>query len=109
MATTQDFADYVCEQMGLAGAITYKKMFGEYGIYCDGKIFALICDNQVFIKPTEAGEQLLPGAQHAAPYQGAKPHIILENLEDKELLAAFVSATCQQLPMPKPKKKNVNV
>jgi TfoX/Sxy family transcriptional regulator of competence genes len=37
-----------------AGAISYRYMFGEYAIYCDGKVVALVCDNQLFVKPSDA-------------------------------------------------------
>ena len=50
MASHQDFVDYVAEQLREAGIIRSRKMFGEYGLYCDGIFFAVICDNQFFVK-----------------------------------------------------------
>jgi len=47
--------EFVMEQIRNAGEVTTKKMFGEYGIYADGKLFGLICDNKLFIKPTISG------------------------------------------------------
>ena len=55
MSSDQNFVDFVIEQIQNAGKITAKKMFGEYGIYADEKIFGLICNNKLFIKPTQAG------------------------------------------------------
>ena len=52
MASEINFVDFVLEQIKNSGKITAKKMFGEYGIYSDGKLFGLICDNKLFIKPT---------------------------------------------------------
>jgi len=49
MASNKDFVDFVVDQMGDAGLITSKKMFGEYALYCDGKVMALICDNQPLV------------------------------------------------------------
>lgn len=46
MASDQDTVDYICAQMAGAGLISARKMFGEYGVYCDGNIVGLICDNQ---------------------------------------------------------------
>lgn len=105
MASKIEFVEYVCEQLGGAGEITYKKMFGEYGIYCNGKIVGLICDDQLFVKKTAAGEAILPGCPEAAPYEGAKPHLLIESVDDRELMGRFVSATYEELPVPKPKKK----
>jgi TfoX/Sxy family transcriptional regulator of competence genes len=45
--------EYICEQIAEAGNISYKKMFGEYAVYCDEKVVAFVCDNQLFVKPTE--------------------------------------------------------
>ena len=60
MASNLEFVEYVAEQLSEAGEITYRKMFGEYGMYLDGKIFAVICDDQLFIKVTEAGRKIAP-------------------------------------------------
>lgn len=105
MASTIEFVDFVCEQISGAGNITYKKMFGEYGVYCDGKIIGLICDNQFFVKKTKAGESLLVNGEEASPYTNAKPHFVIDCLEDKEFLSSFIRKTYEELPMPKPKKK----
>jgi TfoX/Sxy family transcriptional regulator of competence genes len=55
MASDQNFVNFVIEQVKNAGEITAKKMFGEYGIYANEKLFGLICDNKLFIKPTISG------------------------------------------------------
>jgi len=76
MSSELDFVQFVIEQMEDAGNISYRKMFGDYGIYCNGIIFGLICDNQVFIKSTEKGKKFVGEAVEAPPYPGAKkPHI----------------------------------
>ena len=43
MASNPDFVQYIADQCAGAGEITVKKMFGDYGIYCDGIIIGLIC------------------------------------------------------------------
>lgn len=105
MATKPEFAEYIREQLGGAGEIACKKMFGEYGVYCDGKIIGLICDDQLFVKKTRAGEAVLPGCPEAPPYEGAKPHLLVESVDDRELMTRLITATCEELPAPKPKKK----
>lgn len=105
MASNPEFVQYIADQLAGAGTITYRKMFGEYGFYCDGKIFALVCDNQLFIKITEAGKKLAPDLETAPPYQGAKLYFLIENIDDGAFLTKFVTATCKELPAPKPKTK----
>ena len=59
MASHSDFVLYIADQCSGAGEITTRKMFGDYGIYCNGKIFGLICDDRFYVKPTETGRQML--------------------------------------------------
>lgn len=104
MSSRPEFVQYIADQLEGAGHITYRKMFGEYGLYCDGKIFALICDDQLFIKVTEAGTQMSPDLDLVSPYEGSKPYFLMERIDDRLFLTDFVIATCKELPMPKPKK-----
>lgn len=105
MASSLEFVEFVCDQIGGAGSVAYKKMFGEYGIYCDGKIVGLICDNRFFVKKTGAGAALCPDCEEDAPYTGAKPHLVIDSVDDRELMTRFIRATWDELPAPKPKKK----
>ena len=109
MASSMDYVEYACDQMSDAGQIVYKKMFGEYAIYCDGKCFGLICNNQVFINLTKGGNLVLPNATMAVPYDGAKPRILLEELDNKDFLANFIIETCKELSYPKKKKPKVKI
>lgn len=105
MASNIDFIQYVCDQISGSGEITKKLMFGEYGIYCNGKLIGVICNNQFFVKKTNAGIAILAECKEAAPYTGAKPHLLVENIDDKDLMTKFISATCDEVPVPKRKTK----
>lgn len=98
MASNPEYVQYIADQLREAGQITYRKMFGEYGMYVDGKIFAVICDNQLFIKITEAGRKLRPELEEAPPYEGAKNYLLVEDIDDQEALAELVKATSAELP-----------
>ena len=106
MASKADFVLYVADQCSGAGEITTKKMFGEYGIYCDGKIFGLICDDCFYLKPTETGKKLLRTVDMRPPYEGAKEYFYIADVDDHDYLSQLVSETCKTLPNPKPKKKH---
>ncbi len=106
MATDKAFVDFVLDQIDNAGEITAKKMFGEYGVFSNGKIFALICDNKLFIKPTESGRAFIQDVVEAPPYKGAKPSFLIEDkIEDREWLSELIRISLKELPEPKPKKK----
>ena len=104
MASRLEYVRYVAEQLSGAGEISYKKMFGEYGLYCDGKIFANVSDDQLFVKITEAGRSLFPGLPEAPPYPGAKNFFCIESVDDRDFLTALTLATCQALPETKKKR-----
>ncbi len=105
MASSKDFVEYVCDQIRGAGDVSYRKMFGEYAVYCDGKVVALICDDQVFIKKTEAAAAILgKNAEEAPPYPGAKPHFLVSDLDDRRFMARLMRSVCDALPPPKAKK-----
>lgn len=60
MASNPEFVQYIADQLAPAGQVTYHKIFGDYGVYLDGKMFALVCDDQLFIKITKEGAALAP-------------------------------------------------
>ena len=104
MASRQSTVDYLVEQMSGAGEVSAKKMFGEYGVYCDGKMVALICDDQLFVKPTEAGRKLIGDAVvEGCPYPGAKPCLLVPGAgwEDRAWLSQLVAETAAGLMPPK--------
>ncbi len=106
MASDQNFVNFVVEQIKNAGEITAKKMFGEYGIYADGKLFGLICDNKLFIKPTISGREFIGNVVEAPPYEGAKVSFLIEDkIEDSEWISELVRISLNELPAPKVKKK----
>jgi len=106
MASDKKFVEYIIDQIENAGEITYKHMFGEFGVFCKGKIFALICDNKLFIKPTEAGKKFIGDVVEAPPYTGAKNSFLIgDKIDDREWLSELVRITVLELPEPKPKKR----
>ena len=109
MATDQEFADYVLEQLREVHRVRHRKMFGEYAVYASDRVVALLCDNQLFVRPTAAGRAVLADAgavKEAPPYPGAKLHFLIEGeLEDTAFLARLINATSTEVPLPKPKKK----
>ncbi|HPR68375.1 MAG TPA: TfoX/Sxy family protein [Kiritimatiellia bacterium] len=106
MATDSSFMEFLADQMAEAGDISFRKMFGEYALYCNGKVVALVCDNQLFIKPTPAGRAFIGHVTEAPPYPGAKDYFLIEDaFEDRDWIAGLVRATARDLPPPGAKKK----
>jgi len=106
MANDSSFIEFVLEQIEYPGELQAKAMFGGHTLYADGKIFALICDNKLFIKPTDAGRSFIGEVTEAPPFPGAKNSFLIEEkLEDREWLSKLVRITQKALPEPKKRKK----
>ncbi len=104
MPTDPATARFIADQMAQAGDVALRKMFGEYAVYLDAKLVALICDNQLFVKPTAGAVALIADPQMAPPYPGAKPQIVVaDEIDDPDRLAALIRAVAHDLPPPKPK------
>ena len=105
MATSKDFLNFVLEQLSELDEITYRQMMGEYIIYYNGKIAAELCDNRFLVKPVDAAVKYIPNAVYEPPYKGAKPMILVEDIDSREYLTGLFEAIYPELPAPKPKKK----
>jgi len=106
MATDKSFVEFIVDQIENAGQITFRKMFGEYAVYCNGKVVALVCDNQLFIKPTEGGRAFIGNSVEAPPYKGAKPSFLIDDrIEDREWISNLIRITAMELPEQKMKEK----
>ena len=106
MASSQRTADFLVEQIAGAGNVSARKMFGEYGVMCDGKTVALICDDRFFVKQTAAGRAHIGKAEEAAPFPGAKPWFVIaeDRWDDADWLTELITLTAAELPLPKLKK-----
>lgn len=107
MASSQEIVDFIVAQISGSGAVRSRKMFGEYSIYCEEKVVALVCDDQLFVKPTEGGRAYLQDVEEAPPYPGAKPcFLIPEDMwDDAPWLTQLIRITAQELPLPRKRSK----
>lgn len=106
MATQESIAEFLTAQVSDAGSVRNRKMFGEYALYCDEKVVALICDDRLFLKPTVAGKAFAGKLEEAPPYPGSKDFWVIEEdrWEDREWITELIRVTAAELPVPKPKK-----
>jgi TfoX/Sxy family transcriptional regulator of competence genes len=85
--------------------VTARKMFGEYALYLDGKVVALVCDDQLFLKPTAGAQAALPDCPTAPPYPGAKPHLLVADaLDDPARISFVLKSIAADLSPTKPKR-----
>jgi len=107
MASSKQNMDYLLEKMNALGGIYARKMFGEYGIYYRDKVVAMLCDDQLFIKPTVAGKAFLENPEYAPPYPGAKEYFLIpeEDWDDSSLLCELIRLSEPEIKAPQKRKK----
>ncbi len=107
MASRRETVDYLIEQMGGPPDVTARKMFGDYGLYRDGRMVALVCDDRLYMKPTPGGRAHAGPVEEAPPYPGAKPCLLIpgERWEDGDWLAQLARVSAAELPAPTGKKR----
>lgn len=108
MATNTSTIDFLLDQLGALPDVRARKMFGEYALYHQEKVVALVCDNQLFVKITPEGKELVGERyEEGEAYPGAKPSMLIgaEEIEDEQRLCRLISVTAAALPPPKEKKR----
>ncbi len=105
MASRLEFVRYVTDQLSGAGDVVFRRMFGEYGLFRNGVFFAVICDDQLFIKITEAGRKFAPDLEEAPPYEGAKDYFLIDDIDNSDFLVKLAEVTLSHLPPPRKRKK----
>lgn len=104
MASSLGFIEFICEQIARCGVVTYKKMFGEFMVYVNGKPIILVCNDTPFVKINEVTSALIKNKEIGEPYKGSKPHFILD-VEDNLLACNVVDELEKITDIPKPKSK----
>ena len=105
MATNPDTIEEILACAGDRLELSARKMFGEYGIYLDGKMVAMVCDDTLFVKALPVVEELLGPHEERPPYAGAKPHPVVAKtfMAQDGRLAHLLRGIWKTLPDPKPK------
>ena len=104
MASSKEYLNFILEQLSALDGISYKTMMGEYIIYLHGKIIGGIYDNRFLVKPTKSAKELMPNAPRELPYEGAKPMLMVEDIDNKNFLAGLLNAMFDELPEPGKKR-----
>jgi len=101
MATRPQTIAHLLDQAG--EGVTARAMFGEYAVYEEGRVVALVCDDRLDLKPTAPDRALLDAPEGAPPYPGAKPHLVVgpDLRDESDALARLLAATAAALPEPK--------
>ena len=105
MPSSPDYLQFVLDQLSDVEGVTTRQMMGEYLLYVHGKLAGGVYDNRLLVKPTASARTLMPDAPEETPYPGAKPMLLVENMENRAFLSALFRALYHDLPAPKEKQR----
>lgn len=105
MSTRKETVADLLDALSPAGPLSVRAMFGEYAVYLDGRVVALVCDDTLWVKPTPGARAALPEARLGPPFPRATDYLCAEGaLDDPDAAIAALRAAAAELPLPKPKK-----
>lgn len=104
MASSQEYLEFVLDQLSGLDDITYRSMMGEFIIYYRGKIIGGIYDDRFLVKPVKAALEMMPDAEYELPYEGAKEMLPVDDIDNREFLVSLIEKIYPELPSPKKKK-----
>lgn len=105
MASSKEFLEFITEQLSDLREVAFRPMMGEYLLYYKGRLAGGIYDDRLLIKNIPSAREYMPEAESVLPYDGAKPMLLVDNIDDKSYLSGLFDAIYDELPAPKQKKK----
>ena len=105
MASSREYLEFILGQLSGLEEITHRAMMGAYILYYRGRVIGGIYDDRLLIKPVPAAVSRMPEALRELPYEGARPMLLVGNVDDREFLTELIGAMYEELPAPKPKKR----
>ena len=105
MASSKEYLDFILDQLSELEDISYRAMMGEYILYYKGKIVGGIYDDRLLVKSVKSAIAYMPNADYELPYDGAKEMLLVDDVDSKDFLTGLFKAMFDELPAPKPKRK----
>ncbi|MBQ4426257.1 MAG: TfoX/Sxy family protein [Oscillospiraceae bacterium] len=105
MASSREYLDFVLDELSELDGITHRAMMGEFIIYYRGRIAGAVCDDRFLVKITKFSRAMMPEACEEAPYEGAKPMLLVDNIEDRAFLRELIEGMYPELPEKKQKRR----
>jgi hypothetical protein len=99
MATQPETVEFLLTKLRPRERFSARAMFGEYALYADGKVVALICDDRLYVKMVPASQALEAMCEKGEPYPHAKPHYLVDEGQFSSLptLSAMLCAIADSI------------
>lgn len=105
MASSKAYLAFILEQLSELEGVTHRAMMGEFLLYYRGRLVGGIYDDRLLVKPVEAARAYMPDAELEIPYPGAKPMLLVDNVDNRTYLCGLLRAMYDELPELGEKKK----
>lgn len=111
MSVSDEFADFVIDQLSGWGEVSVRRMFGGAGLYCEGVMFGLIADDVAYLKVDDSNRKdfVKAGSSPFNPYPDKVKTTVMsyyeipaDVLEDRDELAKWAE---RSLGVARKKKK----
>jgi TfoX/Sxy family transcriptional regulator of competence genes len=103
MASDRGYLEFILEQLADLDGVRARAMMGEYN-YRD-RVIGGIYDDRLLVKATPGAATYMPSATEELPYPGAKPMLLVDNVDDRAYLCGLFDAMVDDLPAPRIRKK----
>ncbi len=80
MVSSNEYLQFILDQLSELDEITYRAMMGEYIIYYRGKVVGGIYDDRLLVKPVKSAISFMPNAVYELPYDGAKEMLLVDDV-----------------------------
>jgi DNA transformation protein len=67
MVASDDFAEFLREQLAPLGRVTMRRMFGKTGVFCDGLMLGMVRDNTLYFRVDDGNRAVFKEAESFPP------------------------------------------
>jgi len=72
VVASNDFADFLRDQLAPLGHITMRRMFGKSGVFCGGVMLGMVSDNTLYVRVDDQNRATFKEAEAYPPLNYAK-------------------------------------
>jgi DNA transformation protein len=72
MVASDNFAEFLREQLAPLGRVTMRRMFGKTGVFCDGVMFGMVTENTLYFRVDDQNRMTFKEAQAFPPLNYGK-------------------------------------
>ena len=105
MASDRGYLEFILEQLADLDGVRARAMMGEYILYYRDRVIGGIYDDRLLVKSTPGTAAYMPSATEELPYPGAKPMLLVDNVDDRAYLCGLFDVMVDDLPAPRIRKK----